>query len=283
VIAPRSPLPVVAPNYGEGTVSVVVRNLDGSGDPIAGESAAASGAYRYQRVQLALESEFTRANRSILRELRLQVITNVVSTPHTDYDPDASNLLNEVGLAEVPGIALLGPDLVENRFYSLNAWQRSASAGERAIRRAPYTVDLAYTIVGICNHKVMSLNLMAVVQGFFERNKQLFIDRDPDDASKGQVGYTMDLDSDGDMKADHTPSNSNLRIFSGRFSVRGFDIEGLTGLDNQVVARTADTTEVNVGIIQVPVEVAAPVEVPDGVLAINGVPIVINGKFQRAA
>lgn len=244
-MVPRTALASVAPNFGEGAVDVVVRNLDDDGVLIPGETVTRAGGYTYRRVQLSNESDLNRLCRALIREFRVQVHPNVTFSSHTDYDSDAADGLNIVDLAQVPGIALLGPDLSENRFYSQNQRQAYPAGGvERVVRRVPYTVDVSFGIVGVCELKTHAINLMAVVQGFFELNKTISMDRDPADLSKGRVSYIVELAPDGDLKMARTANNSNLRFFSGSFIVRGFDLEDLTGFtSHQAVARTGQITQ----------------------------------------
>jgi hypothetical protein len=55
----------------------------------------------------------------------------------------------------------------------------------------------------------------------------------------------MDFTPDGDLKVTSQPNESNVRSFSGRFVVRGFDLEDLAGVaDEGVVARGAVTRDV---------------------------------------
>lgn len=250
VLVPKSPIePIKANNYGEGSVDVRVVNLDANGDPVPGEEATAVDGLAYARVQLASESDLTRLVRQVVREFRLQTIPNVSVSTHTDYDPDTGDLLNITGLAELPGLALIGPSLTENRFFSENQAGRPAAAtpGEWLIRRVPYTVDLQFGIVGVSNLKAELTNLMAVVEGFFERNKFIELQRDPGDPAKGSVRYEIDFTEDGDLRTVGTPNTSNIRVFSGTFVIRGFDVEDLTGFPtDQEVGRTAVTDDVGV-------------------------------------
>lgn len=57
--------------------------------------------------------------------------------------------------------------------------------------------------------------------------------RDPANAGAGQVRYEMDLTPDGDLKVTSQPNESNVRSFSGRFVVRGFDLEDLAGVPDE--------------------------------------------------
>jgi len=247
VLVPKSPITVdKANNYGEGTVDVTLRNLDDNGDPIVGEEVILSDGLTYSRAQLATQSDFARIIRAIIHEFKLQTIPNVSVSTHTEFDGDTGDLLNITELAELPGIALIGPDLVENRFYSQNQppIEAGLAAGEYLKRRVGYTVDMEFGIVGVSDLKMELLNLMAAVYSYFERNKYIEFARDPSDSSKGTVQYEIDLMPDGDLKAIETPNDSNIRAFSGRFVIRGFDMQDLTGFpDDQVIGKTASTND----------------------------------------
>jgi hypothetical protein len=234
------------PAYGEGLVSIAIQNLDDDGVPIAGELVTQVNAYTFQRVQLAIQSDLTRLIRTLLREFKAQTIPNVVSTTHTDYDPDTGDLLNTTALAQLPGIALVGPELNQNRLYTDNS-QKSYVVGsgpESVIRRTPYVVDVGFILIGQCRTHIEAINLMVVTVLWFERNKWLYLDRDPSDLAKGQVRYPIDVPRGDDMKMDASPNDSNIHSFSGHFVVRGFPIEDLAGFSgHQVVSRTAQITE----------------------------------------
>jgi len=247
VYAPKSPIePIKANAYGEGVVALTVRNVDDLGVVIPGETVTLTNGITYSRAQLALESDLTRITRQILREFRLQTIPNVSVSTHTDFDPETGDLLNITGLASLPGIALIGPDLEENREYTRN--QRtitSATApGEFVLRRSSYTVNLTFGIVGVSDLKVELTNLMAVVNSYFERNKSIALLRNPSDPSLGSVEYEIDFTEDGDLKTINTSGESNIRAFSGRFVIRGFDMQDLTGFSgDQIIDKTASTDD----------------------------------------
>jgi hypothetical protein len=135
----------------------------------------------------------------------------------------------------------MGPELAEDRFFSLNQLPEVATGpGRFAQRRVPYTVDLGFTVIGVSDHTTELLNLMAATQLFFHRNPFLEIDRDPATPDAGCVRYEMDIARDGDLRVTSQPNASNVRSFSGRFVVRGFDLEDLAGIpDESVIARGA--------------------------------------------
>lgn len=245
-LVPATPIIVEeASNYGEGVVAVEVRNLDSSGVPIPGETATMASAYTFRRANLARQSDLNRLCRQIIVDWNAQVLSNVSMTTHTDFDPETGDLQNTAGIAKLPGIALLGPELRENRMYSTNVHLRTPLTGiERAIRRVPFTVDVSFTILGAARLHAEAINLAAAVVGYFERNKYVALLRDPADASKGFVQYPLEFERGNEPKLDPTPSDSNVHFFSARMVIRGFDVEHLTGfVDHQVVGRTGQVTE----------------------------------------
>jgi len=239
-------LTCLAPPGDVGPTDLVVQNIDAAGIVIPDEQAIAIGAFTYVRLPLTTEADLTRLVRRLLQELKRQVIENVVLTVQTDFDADAGAELHLAQIAALPGLVLLGPELSENRFYSRNQRPEVPTEPDRfALRRAPYTVDLGFTLIGVSDHTTELLNLMAASQLFFHRNKVLELDRDPANADAGTVRYEMDFASDGDLKVTSQPNESNVRSFSGRFVVRGFDFEDLAGVaDEGVVARGAVTQNV---------------------------------------
>jgi hypothetical protein len=224
-------LTFLAPPGEAGPADVVVRNLDDAGDPIAGEEATAPGAFTYAQPRLAVESDLTRLVRTLLRELKRQVHPNVSLTVQTDFDTQTGDELHLTELASLPGLVLVGPELAENRFYSLNgAPEVPVGDGTALRRRVPYTVDLGFTLIGVADHTTELLNLMAAAQLFFHRNKYLEMERDPANPLAGCVRYEMDFTPDGDLRVTSQPNESNVRSFSGSFVLRGFDLEDLAGV-----------------------------------------------------
>lgn len=222
--------------YGEGKVDVVVRNLDDQGVLIPGESVTATDAYTYARVQLATETGLARLVRRLIREFRKQIIPNVVIGTHTEYDAETGDRLNTLLLAELPGIALNGPELVEDRFFSLNGMLTTVlPSGEIVLRPAPYTVDLIFAVVGVSDSQVELLNLMALATQVVDRNPFIYLDRDEDDPSLGQVRYEFDFVAGGSFSMMSLESVSNIRAFSGSVVIRGFDLEELAGFTGESI------------------------------------------------
>lgn len=212
-----------------GAVSVTVRNVDQAGDVVPGETVTAASAYTFARPSLATgaaaETDLARLVRTLLRELKRQVIENVQVTVSTDF-ADAPDGANVAMFSAVPGIALAGPALRENRFFSENQHRylevdAGVTSGQQ---RQAYTVDLGFTLIGVDDNLGTFLNLMSEVVAFFNRNKALRMLTDP--AVAGVYSeYELELDADGAPKSIASANNSNLHAFQAQFTIRGFDID----------------------------------------------------------
>ncbi len=224
----------LTPPHEPGIVDFTLRNLDDSGDPIPGEEVVAVGAFTYHPEDLTREADLTRLVRTLLREFKAQVMENVSLTVSTDYDDTPEDQLHIAAVSELPTLVLVGPQLSENRFYSLNQLPESGGGDAEQlpfyIQRSPYTVDLSFTIIGISDHTVQLLNLMSLCTMFFHKNKFIKMDRDPSNPIKGEVAYEMDFEPDGQLKVQSQPNESNVRHFTGTFVIRGFDIDQVTGI-----------------------------------------------------
>src|SRR5262249_24619980 len=155
----------------------------------------------YLRPSLTVEADLTRLVRTLIQDLKRQVLANVVLTAQTDFASTTGEELHLAEVAQLPALVLVGPGLAEDRFYSLNELPGARSNGgtfER--RRTPYTVDLDFTIVGASDHTAELLNLMAAVQAYFHANPLLAVARDPRQPDAGVVRYEMDIPPGGDMK-----------------------------------------------------------------------------------
>jgi len=187
------------------------------------------------------------------------VLENVVLTVHTDFDADTGAELHLASIARLPALVLVGPELAESRFYATNQRQElPAGPGHFAVRRAPYTVDLGFTIIGVADHTTELLNLLAATQLFFHRNRYLELARDPHDAEVGSVRYEMDVARDGGFRVSGQPNESNIRSFSGRVAVRGFDLESLAGVPGDGVVELGTVVE------DVVIQPAEPIEIGPG-------------------
>jgi len=234
------------PSGDDGPVDVTVTHLDPLGVPIVGETVTAVAAFTYTRVLLTAQSDLTRLVRTLLRQIKREVIKNVSLTVSTDYDSQTIDMLNLIDTAEKPAIVLFGPELRQNRFYSLNQTQITPDTGTLfEERKVPFTVDLNFSLWGISDRTIQTINLVALTDLFFHRNKFISMLRVDGDPSKGTVRYEMDWQNiENNIRIGTQPNESDIRVFNGEFLIRGFDLEDLAGVDDDsVIARGAQVDE----------------------------------------
>lgn len=228
-----APMPVV----------VAVTNLDDQGAPVPGEIVAAVGLYAYTLPEHTREfqSDFTRAIRELVRLMKRQLLPVEINyAVQTDYDPTTGDELHVTKFATLPGIALVGPELDENRFASLNeapdvpdgtiSPEDGSSPGGFFSSRVPYTVDVRYQIICASNNKSELLNLLSNFVAFMHANKWLVLDRSGTDPSLGTVRFELDFTTGGLPKNTSVPNTSNVVSWSANIIIRGFDIEAFAGL-----------------------------------------------------
>lgn len=218
VQVPSSTLPASGPNFGAGPVDVVIENIDQNGDLVPGETLTIAGGYTYTRKDLTEESVLTSLVRQLILEMKRQIISEVTLTTHTDYDADTADGLNITELAKLPTVIIAGPELEENRFYSRNIQEYvTLPNGETQLCQVGYTTDLQFDIMGVSDNTQELLNLMALSIDFFHKNKVLELTVGNED-----VEYEMDFTVGGEPRMRSDATNSNLRVFSGQFVIRGF-------------------------------------------------------------
>ena len=234
---------VRTPAHAEAVVDVTVRNLDAAGVPVPGEEATLADGYRFHRPRIVTESDLTRLVRTLLRELKRQVIANVSMTVSVDYDDTTVDGMNVIAIAQLPSLVLSGPRVGENRFFSTNEPHEDVVAGpsgpELMRRRPPYTVDLSFTLTAASDRTVELLNLMAAVATFLNRNRWVELPRDPDAPDAATARWEMDPEGEFQTRLD---GPDDVRVFSCGFVIRGFDIDEGLPLD---VGRAVVETELD--------------------------------------
>ncbi len=189
-------------------------------------------AFTYSRPNLVEEVHQTTVVRALIDEMRNQIFHNIHFSSHTDFDPDTLDLKNMVEVAQLPSITLLGPQSIENRFYSLNRLPERSSGSPLIFEtfREPRTVDLIFVLQGLSESIVQANNMMNRVALFFHQNKFLFSLIDPSDPGKGEIKHEMDILPGEDPKLRSATGNSNLKIFDAQFMIRGVDLDELTSI-----------------------------------------------------
>jgi hypothetical protein len=233
---------VYSPSHDPGSVSVEVHNLDAAGSPVPGESTVVPRAFTFRRPDLTKESDLTRIVRQVLQDLKQQILANTNIGVSVDYD-DSTQENGAVAVATVPGIAVSGPDIRENRTYSTNETSEEPVVVGNSIelqrRRSPFTVDLAFNLTCVARGKVERFNLSAEIIKFFNRKLWVEIARDPENVSAGTVKW--ELSPDGELRSSYrSDGQADSRAFTYRFVIRGVDIDEGLALDRNIAV---DSTE----------------------------------------
>lgn len=223
-------------------VSVTLQNLDDEGEAISGEVVTVTNRLQARRADLAVETDLTRLERTLIVELKRQVIENVLKTAAVDYDGTPGGVFDVPDVAQLPALAIQGPQIVDNRFYDLDLGLTVVSGSDFTRRRTFKTVNLTYRFVAMDNKQVRNMNLMTLVLQFLQNNPFIEMNRDDADLSKGTVLY--ELAQVGEFTTFVGSSSSDIRGFSGSLVIRGFQLEDVAGFVEQTVAergRTVDT------------------------------------------
>jgi hypothetical protein len=231
-------------------IGVTVQNIDTLGVLIPGETATLAASFTYIMPPLLADSALIRLIRTFILDMRAKTIPEVVHSWASDYY-DRNLSLTELRLAQLPAIAVLGPAMPTNRFYSINKVSDDAESPTTfAMRHPPLTVDLKFTILGVSDKTIEGINLSNIVANYFNRTKSISMPKDPANLSKGLVVYEMDWSpfAEHEISISAKTSTSNLRQFSMTIEIRGFDFEELAGIDDDsIVGLGVAVDTVNVG------------------------------------
>jgi len=243
-----------------GARAVVVTNLDDAGVAIPNETATAATGFTYKRPDLAIERQLTRVVRALLQEWKRQVLENTVQTTYVDYDADAADKLDTTAFAALPAIVLVGPDMSEDRFFSLNQRRYAVTQTGFDLHAVPLTADLSFSVILLANTQQELLNLAAHAAVFVDRNSYLKVPINFDDLSAGSLDYEMDYAGDEVFTTADVLNLSNVQQMTGRIVVRGVDLLDI----DSVLGRTVAVTDISVsGDVTTPSAVGfSPVE-PD--------------------
>jgi hypothetical protein len=166
-------------------VSVEVANLDAAGDPIAGETTVASGAFTYRRERLApeyigdtsAESQLDTVNRALYAMLRSSLVNEVAPATDPDWSDDPSSGLTSV--AQLPCILLDGPEVSESLLYRYEERQRASASGaliengETYTHTHPFTAICTWSIVLVAERKYEAVRLLNATIRLFNRRPYL--------------------------------------------------------------------------------------------------------------
>lgn len=214
-----------------GAYDVVVENIDDDGLLIGAETVTATKAFTPRRPDLGVESDLARVVRAMIRMLKRQVLENVHFATHTDYDATTGDQLNFAFTQRLPAIILANLETPDDPQYRVEHDTDFETPGGRFIeRRPPAVVMVKYDLIGVSDDPVEILNLVHVVRTFFRKNPYLYVDRDPNDPSKGQVRHDLEWAFSGPVAVAHAGDNSNVESFGGEVRVRGVLLEDMPGI-----------------------------------------------------
>lgn len=234
--------PVCAPAL----VDVTVWELDDANYRIIGRVAQLLAAFRFQRVRLGVESDLTRIVRSLLRELKRQVLENTSLAVSVEFPEEPEAVLSRIARAKLPSLVLSGPRLRENREYSTNELGEEVVIGlagpSLRRRRPPLTMDLEFGVTLASDRAAEMLNLQAALASFVHSNRWLAMPRDPTVPDGPIVAW--ELDPVGELRPLVEGSERNdLRAFTWGLVIRGFDLAGDQLLDvHREVDRAGEVT-----------------------------------------
>ena len=242
---------VFTPYHDAGLVDVVVRNLDGAGDPVPGEETTEVDAYTFQRFTIAAEDNLAILVRTLIRDLKRSVLGNVNYTVSVDWDYQSDDEIDPpaeviiIDAASTPSLTITGPSFGEARDSTTNETREVVVDGptgpELRLLREPYVVDLLFGLVGLSKLSFQLLNLMQAVASHFHRYKFVDVPRDVNDSSAGVVQF--EVDAIDDYRARLNGRKDDLRTFTSSFRVRGFWLDGeATAVDQTVEVLTEEVS-----------------------------------------
>jgi hypothetical protein len=227
-------------------VPLVVRNLDDTGQPIAGESATMAEAVTYARPDLSVEEDGGRVERALIRLLKRQVLANVVNLGTGPDFGEAPFTVTEV--AAPPGLLLTGPRVREDRPH----WNRqrgavtspSVTGAGVDIRRRPDVVSLEYTIGGYARSGAQATSLLFIARKVLGENAFLEVQRAPDDPAKGTIKYQMIVPLEAEIRDTSTPNKDGMHSFDGLVvAIHGVALEDITCFQSQAIERVGIGTQ----------------------------------------
>jgi hypothetical protein len=176
-------------------VDVVVTNLGPPAEPTT-----VTDGFAYRRTDLTkTEGVLYTIIRTLLLELRRQVINNIAVSTHVDYDGSTGDGLNIVELAKVPGIALDSVSIVDNH----NFWEKGKHAVQDGTQDnfteygTPRAVNLVFDASIIGENTNEAAQLAQEFMLFFSprRTPRLCVPSDDTDPDSEEIRFPMILTS----------------------------------------------------------------------------------------
>lgn len=209
------------------------------------ESDTFSDAFAYKRTDhtRSVDGPMKHILRTLRGELRRQILDNVVFATSVDFDGDTADTLDIVELATIPGIALFGPSIAEDRFRRNNDKPTTSDTGtlEFTKTRIPRVSILSFEATLVARDMGEMSSFMQDVLDFFNVNTELVVDKNPEDVSEGTVEYDMYL-TDGPNRSG-SPNTSDVYSATFTFSIHGVTIDGDEGVQIEWGKMVEDTDD----------------------------------------
>lgn len=206
-------------------VDVLIRNV---GPPV--EEDTFTDAFTFRRADLTRQtSVLVHVVRTFILELRRHVLQNVAVSTRIDYDLDTGDALDIVEIAEVPGIALLGPDIVEDKYRRTNEKPNAQDVPTLTYtkKRIERTCRIGWDVTILGRGLTQSLNLVSEFTEWFRRHPRLVVDRDSSDPTAGTVEYDMFLTSG--PRRTGSPNEDDVYGYAAACEIRGVPIDADEG------------------------------------------------------
>lgn len=239
----------LAPVSDPGLVSVTLTNIDAEGAAVAGETVVKANAYTYVRPYIRAQSNGASADIyrgdlhrlviKLVREWRRQVLDNtVLKKPNKDYArmPESER----VKMATLPGAVLYGPRLSPNRFLTSSQYENtSIGGGQFKARRPVEGRDVAFSFSIVTDSQFEALNLIEVVDRFFDKFQTISILKDPAAPNGGDASYEVVYSDLASMSPDIDSDNQS--VIEGGFFIRGFEMQSSAGFTDDAVESIGNT------------------------------------------
>lgn len=202
-------------------VDVVVGNL---GPPL--EETTESALFAYAR------EDFTRSEgvlrhviRTIISELRRQVLDNVAVYTHIDYDGNTADGLDIVEHAEIPSIAIDGPDVRDDPIRQKQGYSSTQDLGalEFTETRQPRAQILSFTVDIVGRTFGEALSIAQEFTLFFTRTPELQVALDDQDPDSEDVPFQIYLSSPPSRTGNANAAGTVT--FSAEFEIHGIEID----------------------------------------------------------
>lgn len=233
------------PLHSEGDVPITCVVIDDDGDTL--ETATTEAKFAFRLPQLSDTWGLNQIINTLIDRLVTILHPNIRLMDGPDYsDPDDEAEAFIIDLAKLPAIALLGPDITENRFYSVNSETKVPISGDESLaQRERKTVDLNFEMVGFSDNKGELLSLMQATIETFHKLKMLPHPAAPDDRSQDVEVDLVDL-----PKPSKVANAAGLSMFRAALVIRGFDLGGLPRFENDLTSSYANRSRDDDSAIQ---------------------------------